>query len=177
MQVKERQGKQLIWFLSVAVVVAVAYLLYNARQITQFDEDIYIIPRINAVLNSATALLLLVGLYFIRKRQWKAHRNTMVGAFGLSAVFLVLYVVYHYQAPQVHFGGEGFIRYLYFFVLISHILLAIFIVPLVLFTLFRAFTNDFYRHRKIAKITWPIWFYVAVTGVIVYFMISPYYPA
>ena len=177
MIVEEKKGQQLIWGLSIAVIGAVSFLLYNAQQITDANPNIYWIPKINAGLNSATALLLSIGLVLIRQGKWKAHRNVMVGAFVLSSIFLVNYVIFHAQAPQTYFGGEGWIRPVYFTLLISHILLAIFIVPLVLFTLFRAFQGRFEKHRKIARITWPVWMYVAVTGVIIYVMIAPYYPA
>lgn len=176
MIVEEKRGKQIIWMLSVAVVAAVGFMLFNSQHITSANPDIYWLPKINAGLNTATALMLMVGLYQIKRGAWKAHRNAMVTAFALSSLFLVSYVVFHMQAPQTYFSGEGILRIVYFTLLISHIFLAIFIVPLVLFTLFRAFNEDFQKHRKIARITWPVWMYVAVTGVIIYFMIAPDYP-
>ena len=104
------------------------------------------------------------------------HRLCMLSAFVFSSTFLVSYIIYHYCAPETHFGGEGIIRLIYFFLLITHILLAISIVPLTLLTLYRIWKKDIVRHKKIAKWTFPIWLYVSITGVVVYLLISPYYP-
>jgi putative membrane protein len=137
--------------------------------------NIKLLPLLNAFLNSATAVLLLGSLYFIKNGFRRAHKICNLTAVALSVLFLVSYVIYHSLAPETHFGGQGLIRYVYFFILITHIILAAVIIPFVLVTLLRAFRQDFARHKKIARITWPIWFYVAVTGVLVYIMLSPYY--
>ena len=122
-----------------------------------------------------TSVLLLFAFWAIKKNERDLHERTIKVALVLSVVFLVLYVLYHMTSDSTPFGGEGSIRYVYYFVLISHILLSIVVIPFVLITYVRAITADFERHRKIARITFPIWLYVTVSGVVVYFMISPYY--
>ncbi len=129
------------------------------------------LPTVNASLNSVSTLLLGAGYYFIRNGDKQRHRACMIAAFCTSAVFLACYLVYHYQVGSVGFQGQGWIRPVYFTILISHIILAAAIVPLVLLTLYRAWKEQFDRHRRIAKWTWPIWMYVSVTGVIVYLML------
>ncbi len=143
----------------------------------------------HAILNSTTAILLLASLYFIKNKRIRAHRAANLTAVVLSAIFLISYVIYHSTNPSVKYGDlnhdgllsadekiqAGELRYVYYFILGSHIILSGIIIPLVLFTLQRAFQEKFERHKKLARVTWPLWFYVAVTGVIVYVMISPYY--
>ena len=171
----------------IPLVVAVLFILPKPDIETNFD--VRVMPFFHAVLNSATAVLLLASLYFIKNGYTKAHKWTNITAVVLSVCFLLSYVTYHFLTESTKFGDInhdqvvdaseiavlGGIRYLYYFLLLTHIVLAAVIVPLVLFTLLRAFQNDNERHRKIARITWPLWFYVAITGVIVYIMISPYY--
>ena len=128
-----------------------------------------------STINFITAIVLVFALIAIKQKKIFRHRSLMATALVLSIIFLILYVIYHSTAESVKYGGEGSIRYVYYFFLISHILLSIIIVALVLMTLRRALKNDFERHRKIARWTWPLWFYVATSGVIVYLMISPYY--
>jgi putative membrane protein len=122
-----------------------------------------------------TALVLVVAVIAIKNGKRQLHERLMKFAIALSVAFLVMYVAYHMTSDSTKFGGEGVIKYIYYFILISHILLSIVIIPFVLITYVRAITNNFERHKKIAKITFPMWLYVAVTGVIVYLMISPYY--
>lgn len=129
------------------------------------------LPTLNAALNSASALLLAAGYLFILSGRVAAHRRCMLAAFTTSALFLTSYLIYHYNVGSVPFSGRGWIRGLYFSILISHTILAAAIVPLVLITLMRALKSDFLRHRKIARWTLPLWFYVSVTGVIVYWML------
>lgn len=172
----EKLWVTLIGIVSVVVVGLVALLLYQAQTIEEASENIYILPRLNAVINSIVTVLLIIGYVLVRQKKFDAHKLTMLGAFFLSILFLISYVIYHNAAPHTEFGGEGLVRYFYFLILITHILLAIVIVPLALFTLMRAFQDKLKKHRKIAKITWPIWLYVSITGVLIYFMISPYYP-
>ena len=131
-----------------------------------------ILPLFNAVLNTITAILLLIGLVLILKKKRNTHKKVMWTAFGLSVAFLTSYLIYHYKVGDVHFIGTGMIRPVYFFILITHIILAAAIVPLVFITLYRATTNKFNKHKKIARWTWPIWFYVSITGVIVYLMLA-----
>ena len=134
------------------------------------------LPHLNAVLNSASAILLVTGYVFIRRQQVKAHRTCQVSAVITSALFLVSYLTYHYYHGTTRFAGQGPARAVYFTILLSHTILAIVVVPLVLITLYRAVRNDFERHRRIARWTLPIWIYVSVTGVLVYLMLYQIYP-
>jgi uncharacterized membrane protein YozB (DUF420 family) len=130
-----------------------------------------LLPHLNALLNSASALLLIAGYYFIRQRNIAAHKRCMLAALCTSALFLVSYLIYHFEVGAVRFQGQGWIRILYFTILISHTFLAAALVPLVIVTVVRALRRRFDRHRAIARWTLPIWFYVSVTGVIVYWML------
>ena len=133
------------------------------------------LPPIYATINGITAIILVMAVYYIKIGKRNIHENLIKICIALSLCFLVMYIAYHITSDPTSFGGEGVIKYIYYFILISHILLSITVIPFVLFSYIRAITADFERHRKIAKITFPIWLYVAVTGVIVYIMISPYY--
>ena len=133
------------------------------------------LPPIYASVNAVTALVLILAFMAIRKKNIKLHERLMKFAIILSVVFLVMYVAYHMTSDSTQFEGEGVIKYLYYFILITHILLSIIVIPFVLITYVRAITNNIEKHKKIAKITFPLWLYVAVTGVVVYIMISPYY--
>jgi len=136
------------------------------------------LPAVNASLNALSAVFLTLGYVFIKQQKKTAHRNCMVAAFITSAIFLTCYLVYHLNVKIVtKFTGEGWVRPVYFFILITHIILAIVIVPLILMTLHRAVKQRFELHRKIARITWPLWMYVSVTGVVVYLMLYQLYPA
>jgi len=141
--------------------------------------SIHDLPALNATLNGVATILLVVALVFIKQKRIEAHRRTMLGAFAVSCIFLVFYVAHKIAVRGVHtpFGGEGGIRTFYYIILISHILLAMAIVPLALITLFRGLKRQDARHKKIARITWPIWFYVSITGVLVYFMLYVWFPA
>jgi putative membrane protein len=156
----------------VPIVVAIMYLMPKPT----IELNLKALPFINAVLNAIVSVLLIIGFLFIINKKVDAHKRTMWAAFGLSAVFLILYVVYHTFSVETHFGGQGWIRPVYYFLLITHIVAAAVILPFILVTLSRALQTKFDKHRKIAKITLPLWLYVTVTGVIVYFMIAPYYP-
>lgn len=134
------------------------------------------LPMFNAMVNGSTAFILIAGLMAIKSGKVVLHRRLMSTAILLSVLFLVSYVAYHLTSESTRHGGEGFVKTLYLLILLSHILLSIAIVPLVLVTYVRALSSRFDKHRKIARITLPIWLYVAITGVIVYLMISPYYP-
>lgn len=134
------------------------------------------LPGLNATLNTLVALSLIAGYYCIRKLRNKGlHQFFMFTAFLLSALFLISYVIYHTVMPSTPYGGEGWMKYLYYFILITHIVLAAIILPMVLYTIYFSTTGNLAKHRKIARITWPLWLYVAITGVVVYFMIAPYY--
>jgi putative membrane protein len=130
----------------------------------------HLLAPLNSVLNATAAMLLLAGYYCIRHRRVRAHRTLMLSAVVVSAAFFVSYIIYHYHVGDVHFEGRGFIRPVYFTILISHVSLAATIVPLVLVTLWRALNGSFRRHRQIARWAWPIWIYVSITGVVVYLM-------
>ena len=133
--------------------------------------DITILPTINASLNATSALLLILGYFLIRQRAVTGHTLCMLLACGTSTLFLISYLYYHYHHGATHFLGQGLIRILYFGILISHTILAVLIVPLVGITLFHAFRSRFEKHRAIARITLPIWIYVSVTGVVIYWML------
>jgi putative membrane protein len=177
MQTKANDSRYfiLIAVLSVAIPLVVAFLLFVPQTGNLGDVDVTFLPKLHALLNTLTALALLAGFRFIKKGNVRYHRFAMATAIVLSAFFLISYVTYHYQAPPTRFGGEGTIRSIYYFILLTHIVLAAVIVPLVLLSVYFALSNQIPRHRRIARWTFPIWLYVAITGVIVYFMISPYY--
>lgn len=173
-QKNDAKAKGLIWAVSF-VVFAVVVLLGRVKLEVDLGFDIHIFAAINAVINSLVAVLLVAGIITAKKRNYAAHRSIMLSAMALSLLFLVSYIAHHLLAGDTRFGGEGTIRYVYYFILITHIFLAAIILPFILFTAYRALVNENEAHRKLAKITWPIWFYVAVTGPVVYLMISPYY--
>lgn len=158
--------------ISIAIPVVVA-ILFGVR--LPNVEPLSFLPPIYAGINGLTAVLLLVALWAIRSGKRALHQNLMTTCIVLSLLFLIMYVAYHMTSDSTPYGGEGWVRYLYYAILISHILLSIAVIPLVLRTYARAYLKDFAAHRKIARITFPVWLYVAVTGVIVYLMISPYY--
>lgn len=142
-------------------------------QVLVLMTDYSIFPRINATLNGCSAVLLVVGHWLIGRGKMAAHRAAMLAAFGTSCLFLTSYLYYHWpgHGGVIHFHGTGWVRPLYFAILISHTLLAIVIVPMVLITLTRGLRGQFERHRAIARWTYPLWLYVSVTGVVVYFML------
>jgi putative membrane protein len=178
-----------IIIVSIAIPVAVAFLILVPQVKVDFGFNTHFLPLVHAILNSSTAILLLASLYFIKNGQVTAHKRANLTAVVLSSIFLVSYVIYHSSHASTLYGdvnhdgvvsadekvAAGPLRYVYYFILSSHIILSAVIIPLVLFTLQRAFQERFDKHRKLARITWPVWFYVAVTGVIVYLMISKYY--
>jgi uncharacterized membrane protein YozB (DUF420 family) len=140
-------------------------------------EFISYLPHVNACLNGTSAVLLLTGYTFIRSRNVAAHRTCQIAALAVSILFLASYLTYHYHHGATRFQGTGLVRPIYFTILMSHTILAIVIVPLVVLTFYRAFSNDFTRHRRIARITLPLWLYVSITGVIVYLMLYQIYPS
>lgn len=161
--------------ISVIVPVMVLVLMYLPQRYNLLGVQLSNFPLFHAILNFTTAGLLVTGYYAMRKKKLILHRNLMISAFFLSAIFLLSYVISKMGADPVPYGGEGFLRYLYFFILITHIILSAIIVPLVLFTMYRGLTGEVEKHRKIARYTFPVWLYVAVTGVLVYLFMSPYY--
>lgn len=172
----EKNYNKLIWIISVIIPVAVAALF--SIKLKDFGinvEPLTFLPPIYATINGITALLLVVAVMAIKKGNRVLHERLMKLAILCSLVFLLMYIAYHITSDSTPYGGTGTIRYVYFFILISHILLSIAVIPLVLFSYVKAISTRFDEHKKIAKITFPIWLYVAVTGVIVYVMIAPYY--
>ncbi|NMM50166.1 DUF420 domain-containing protein [Marinigracilibium pacificum] len=166
------------WFVGVVSVVVpllVAYLLFADLGLASEQGWVYSLPGLNAVINSATAILLLLGLYFIKKGDIVKHKTMMLAALALGVIFLVSYLIYHSSVTSTVFGGEGAIKYVYYFLLISHIVLSVVEVPLVLLALIFAFTKRYDKHKRIVRWAYPVWLYVSVTGVIVYLLISPYY--
>ncbi|WP_299991777.1 DUF420 domain-containing protein [uncultured Pontibacter sp.] len=170
----EKKFLILIAILSIAIPVVVAMLFFMPKEGSS-SVDVSFLPTLHAILNSLTAFALVIGYYNIRKGNIRVHRNAMATAFGLSAVFLVSYVTYHFLGERTIYGGDGFLKLFYYFILLTHIVLAVVIVPLVLLSMYFAFSEQFVRHRRISKWTFPIWLYVAITGVLVYILISPYY--
>ncbi len=163
--------KKLILTLSIVIPLAVAALF----KIKIPGYDFSFLPPIYATINGITAVLLVVAVIAIRNKNRSMHEWLMKISIGLSTIFLVLYVVYHMFSDSTLYGGEGAIRIFYYFILISHIVLSVVVIPFVLFTFSRALSGNFERHKALAKFTFPLWLYVAVTGVVVYLMISPYY--
>ncbi|WP_075340376.1 DUF420 domain-containing protein [Tenacibaculum agarivorans] len=169
---QEKKYKKFITIVSIVIPIAVAALfgikIPNVAPLS-------FLPPIYAGINGLTAILLVASVVAIKKGNRKLHEQLNTTAIICSALFLVMYVAYHMTSDSTPFGGQGTIKYIYYFILITHILLSVVIIPFVLFTFMRAKLNDFEKHKKIAKITFPLWLYVAVTGVIIYIMISPYY--
>jgi putative membrane protein len=174
--VRDRVALPLIGFLSVVIVLVVAYLLLGHAAGQGGRADVAALPTLNALLNGTSAVLLTAGWLFIRRRKIAAHRACMLGAFAVSTLFLVSYVIYHALAGSRPFTGQGPIRWLYFPLLLSHIVLAAAMVPFVLTTLYRALGGDFVRHARLARKTAPVWLYVSVTGVVVYWMLYRLFP-
>ena len=170
-EVKAEPYRKLIIALSISIPLIVA-ILFGVKVP---GYDLSFLPQVYATINGITAVLLVVAVNAIRNGKQKRHELIMKTCIGLSAAFLAMYVAYHMTSESTKFGGEGAIKYIYYIILISHILLSVAITPLILFTFSRALARNFERHRRLAKFTYPVWLYVAVTGVIVYIMISPYY--
>ena len=172
----EKKFGKLIVAVSILIPVVVAILFsVKLKDFGYNVEPLSFLPPIYATINGITAVVLVAGVLAIKNGKRKLHERLMTTAIALSLAFLMMYVAYHMTSDSKKFGGEGIIRPIYFFILISHILLSIAVIPLVLITYVRALAERFDRHKKIAKVTFPIWLYVAVTGVIVYLMIAPYY--
>lgn len=168
---KKEPYKKLIIALSIIIPLAVAALF----RVKIPGYDLSFLPSIYATLNGITAILLVMAVVAIKNGNRKRHELLNKVAIALSSLFLVLYVLYHITSESTPYGGEGAIRYVYYFILITHISLSVVVIPFVLFTFSRALAGNFERHKALAKFTFPLWLYVAVTGVIVYLMISPYY--
>lgn len=169
----EQKYNKWIWVLSIVIPLAVAALF--KVNLKEYVQPLTFLPPIYATINGFTAIVLVAAVVMIKKGNRPAHERLMKLAIALSVCFLVLYIGYHMTSESTKFGGEGAIKYIYYFILITHILLSIAVIPLVLITYVKALAQRFDKHKKIAKITFPLWLYVAITGVVVYLMISPYY--
>lgn len=171
---ENKKYRKIINILAIAIPVAVAVLI-GIRQKIDLGAWTKVLPHVIGMLNTATAILLILGFYFIKTNNRSAHRLMMTVAFILGAVFLVCYILYHISNESTPFGGSGFIRPIYYFLLISHIVLSVVVVWFVLRAVYFGYSNQLAEHRKAVKWAFPIWLYVSVSGVIVYLLISPYY--
>lgn len=174
MEDKQLEKKYSKWILLLSIVVPLAVAALFVVKIPN-AKPLYFLPPIYATINGLTAVILILAFVAIKNGKVKLHQNLMKTAIGCSVVFLLMYIAYHMTTPSTKFGGAENIRPIYFFILITHILLSIVTIPLVLITFVRALAQRFDKHKKIARIALPIWLYVAITGVVVYLMISPYY--
>jgi len=173
-QLNSLEKKYNKWIVVLSVIIPLVVAVMFGIKIPNV-EPLSFLPPIYASINGLTALILLTALWAIKNNKRTLHERLMKTAIICSVLFLVMYVAYHMTSDSTKFGGEGAIKYVYYFILITHILLSIIVIPFVLITYVRAITKDFERHKKIARYTFPLWLYVAISGVVVYIMISPYY--
>lgn len=171
MIVTDKKYNKLIVILSVIIPIIIAALF---RVKLDIELPVFL-PPIYASINALTALILIIAVWAIKQKKRSLHEKLMKTAIGFTVVFLILYITYHMTSDTTPYGGEGALKYIYFIILISHILLSILVIPFVLITFVRGITNDIERHKKIARITFPLWLFVALSGVVVYLMIAPYY--
>ncbi len=172
--VQEQKASRVINILALTIPIAVAILL-GIRQKVDLGNWTTYLPHINGIINSLTSILLLMGLYFIKQKNVEAHKRTMLTAFTLGSLFLVSYVLYHLTNESTSFGGLGWIRPVYYSLLVSHIVLSVVVVWFVLRAVYFALSGQITRHKQTVKYAFPIWLYVSVTGVVVYLLIRPYY--
>lgn len=171
----ESKVKNWIVAISVIIPVAVAVLLFMPSKVNVGSDWVYFLPHLNAIINSAATIALILGLVFIKNKNITYHKASMSVAFVLGAIFLVSYVVYHGAAESTSFGGEGSIRIVYYALLITHIAFAAIALFPILIAYYYGYTDQREKHKKLVKFAYPIWLYVTITGVVVYLMISPYY--
>lgn len=157
------------------IVFSLVVLMRKVKIDLGFGFDTHIFPKLSASLNSIVSVLLLAGLIAVRQKRFLIHKRIMLSAVVFSILFLVTYVLYHFTTVETKYGGEGISKVIYLVILLTHITLAGVILPFILFAVYRGLTGEYTKHKKLTRYVWPIWFYVSVTGVIVYFMISPYY--
>lgn len=176
-KVVPRNYNRYVWGLTIVAVIIILGTNYIPRSTsnTLLGIDLTFLPLFNAIINGITFFVLIAALVVIKKKNITAHRRLIYVAFVLTFLFLVSYLVYHSMVAATPFGGEGFIRTFYYFILITHIVLASALIPLALFSLARGLNMEVEKHRKIARWTMPIWLYVSLTGVLVYILVSPYY--
>jgi len=165
-----------IGLVSILVLLVVAFLLLGRQVQVRGDNNVSALPAVNAFLNGTSAVLLSTGYLFIRRKKVTGHKICMLSAFGVSCLFLISYLIHHYQVGSTPFPGQGWVRPVYFTLLVSHICLAALVVPLALTTIYRGLNEQFDKHVKIARWVLPIWLYVSVSGVIVYVMLYQLFP-
>ena len=165
----------IIVVISILVPLVVLYLIYIPQRYNLVGDNIQFMPLFHAILNGTTAVLITIGFIFIKRKDTKTHRFCMLTAFILSSIFLISYLISKIGSEPATYGGEGLMRFVYFFTLITHIVLAPVIIPMALLSIYWALTGKFAKHKKIVKYTYPLWLYVAVTGVLVYLFMIPFY--
>ena len=173
---KKNDQKASVLIIAFSIVVFAAIILLSRVKLN-IDPgfDVHLFAMANAFINSIVALLLIAALIAVKNKKYEAHKKLMLTAMLLSILFLISYICHHLFAGETKFGGEGTSKLIYYIILLTHIPLAGIILPFILFTAYRALIGEYPRHKKLARITWPVWFYVAITGVVVYLLISPYY--
>lgn len=182
MNTTSQESKDKLFFriaMGISMVIFIAVIVLNRKVLPAPEITpswVYFLPKLNAIINATCSLLLMLSLYFIKQKNIGAHKTINLTAFGLSSIFLVSYVVFHWIAPQTYYPKDAPYASSYFAILISHIVLAAVVLPLVLISFYRGLQNQVSLHKKIVRFAYPIWLYVTITGVIVYLMISPYYP-
>jgi putative membrane protein len=173
---KKNDAKARVLILTVSIVVFAAVVILNRIQLdVNLPFNPHVFATVSAIVNSLVAVLLVAGLVTAKQKNYVLHKKIMLAAIVLSVVFLLSYIAHHLFAGETKFGGEGTVKTVYYLILFTHIPLAGIILPFILFTAYRALIGEYDKHKKLTRITWPVWLYVAVTGVIVYWMISPYY--
>lgn len=170
----DNKAKAIIYSVSIIVFAAVV-ILNKVKLELDLPFSPHVFASVSAIINSLVAVLLVAGLITAKQKKYELHKKIMLLAIVLSVLFLLSYIAHHLLTAETKFGGEGTIKTIYYLILFTHIPLAGIILPFILFTAYRALIGEYEQHKKLTRITWPIWFYVAVTGVIVYLMISPYY--
>lgn len=184
----DKKARLFIYTVSFVVFAAVVFLSKYKLNV-DLGFNVHVFAKANAVINSIVAVLLLAGLFTVKQKKYGLHKKIMLTAISLSVLFLLSYIAHHLLAGDTRYGDlnhdgiisidektlAGNLRMVYYFILITHIPLAAIVLPFILFTAYRALTGEYEQHKKLVRITWPLWFYVAVTGVVVYLMISPYY--
>ncbi len=174
--IKRNDPRARLLIITVSFVVFAAVAVLSKYKLTlHLGFDIHVFALFNAIINSTVSVLLVWGLIAIKQKNYMTHKRIMLTAIALSSLFLVFYIAHHLMAPETKFGGEGPIRYFYYTILATHIVLAAIILPFILFTAYHSATGEYGKHKKLARYTFPLWLYVSITGVLVYILISPYY--
>ena len=164
--------------MAISIFVFVAVIVLNRKLITppaEIPDFVFFLPKLNAFINGTCSILLIISYFQIRRKNIEIHKKLNLTTFALSSVFLLSYIIYHFYAGDTHFGGFGLVKVIYYFILITHIVLAALVLPLILLSFYYGLNMKVEKHRKLVRFAFPIWLYVTITGVIVYLMISPYY--